>query len=118
MEPELPNLHPRATLADLLDRVLDKGLVIKADVIICVTGIPLIGLTLSVGLAGMETMLKYGIMSDWDRAIRAGPKRAIATARRGPVPGAATPMSFGPGSHRQEAGASSGRGSSPLTPAG
>jgi len=54
-----------------LDRILDKGIVLQADLIISVAGIPLIGARLSVVLAGMETMLKYGIMSDWDEAIRA-----------------------------------------------
>lgn len=74
MEPELPNAcNGRATLVDLLDRVLDKGLFLRADLVISVAGIPLIGLTLSVVLAGMETMLEYGIMSDWDQAIRALP---------------------------------------------
>jgi hypothetical protein len=53
-----------------LDRVLDKGIMLRADMIISVAGIPLIGVRLSVALAGMETMLKYGIMSDWDQAIR------------------------------------------------
>jgi len=73
MEPDLPTTHPRATLVDLLDRVLDKGVFLQADLIISVAGIPLIGARLSVALAGMETMLKYGIMSDWDEAIRALP---------------------------------------------
>ena len=71
MEPELPTTQSRATLVDLLDRVLDKGIVLRADLVISVAGIPLIGARLSVALAGMETMLKYGIMSDWDQAIRA-----------------------------------------------
>jgi len=70
MEPELPKAYRRATLVDLLDRVLDKGLFLKADLIVCVAGVPLIGVTLSVALAGMETMLKYGMMADWDRATR------------------------------------------------
>ncbi len=56
---------------DLLDRVLDKGLVIHADVIISVAGIPLIGVNLRAAIAGMETMLEYGMMRDWDEAIRA-----------------------------------------------
>jgi len=51
---------------------LDKGVFLQADLIISVAGIPLIGARLSVALAGMETMLRYGIMSDWDQAIRAG----------------------------------------------
>jgi len=60
----------RATLVDLLDRILDKGLIINADVIISVAGIPLIGVNLRAALAGMETMLKYGVMQDWDERIR------------------------------------------------
>ena len=73
MEPELPRAHHRATLADLLDRVLDRGLFLRADLVISLAGIPLIGATLSVAVAGTQTMLKYGILSDWDEAIRAVP---------------------------------------------
>ena len=74
MEPELPNAYNgRATLVDLLDRVLDKGLFLRADLVISVAGIPLIGVTLSAAVAGMETMLEYGILSDWDEVIRALP---------------------------------------------
>lgn len=68
MEP-IRNTH--ATLVDLLDRTLEKGLVINADLIISVAGIPLIGVNLRAALAGMETMIKYGIMQDWDERIRA-----------------------------------------------
>jgi hypothetical protein len=61
----------QATLGDLLDRVLDKGLVIYADVMVSVAGVPLIGVNLRAALAGMETMLKYGVMVDWDEKCRA-----------------------------------------------
>ena len=73
MEPQLPTTYRRATLSDLLDRVLDKGLFLRADLVISLAGIPLIGATLSVAVAGTETLLKYGILSDWDEAIRAVP---------------------------------------------
>ena len=59
-----------ATLVDLLDRVLDRGLVINADIIICLAGVPLIGINLRAALAGMETMVKYGVMREWDESIR------------------------------------------------
>jgi ssDNA-binding Zn-finger/Zn-ribbon topoisomerase 1 len=65
-----PTRDKHATLVDLLDRVLDKGLVINADIIISVAGIPLLGVNLRAALAGMETMLKYGIMNDWDELTR------------------------------------------------
>lgn len=71
MESELPKWHDRATLVDLLDRVLDRGLFLRADLVVCMAGIPLIGVSLSVTLAGTETMLKYGVMTDWDQEIRA-----------------------------------------------
>jgi hypothetical protein len=69
-----PTRDTQATLVDLLDRVLDKGLVLNADLIIHVAGVPLLGVNLKACLAGMETMLKYGIWRDWDEA-----QRAVAT---------------------------------------
>jgi len=55
----------RITLVDLLDRILDKGLLINADLIISVAGVPLIGVKLNAAIASIETMLKYGMMMDW-----------------------------------------------------
>jgi hypothetical protein len=72
-----PTRDTHATLVDLLDRVLEKGLVLNADLIISVAGIPLLGVNLRACLAGIETMLKYGIWQDWDEA-----QRAIAAIER------------------------------------
>jgi hypothetical protein len=66
-----PTRNSHATLVDLLDRILDKGLVIHADLIISVAGVPLIGVNLRAALAGMETMLSYGLMKEWDEQTRA-----------------------------------------------
>ena len=66
-----PTRNSHATLVDLLDRVLDKGLVINADLIISLAGVPLIGVNLRAALAGMETMLKYGVMEEWDERTHA-----------------------------------------------
>ena len=70
-----PTREKHATLVDLLDRVLEKGLVLSADIIISVAGIPLIGINLRAALAGMETMLKYGMMRDWDERTREWERR-------------------------------------------
>jgi len=67
-----PTRDTHTTLVDLLDRILDKGLILDADLIIHVAGIPLLGVKLKAAIAGMETMLKYGIWEDWDVAQRAG----------------------------------------------
>lgn len=58
----------KATVVDLLDKVLDKGLIINADIIISLADVPLIGVKLSAALAGIETMLDYGMMRDWEAA--------------------------------------------------
>jgi hypothetical protein len=60
-----PTRQGRATLVDLLDRVLDKGLLINADVIISLAGIPLIAVNLRAAVASVETMLEYGLMRDF-----------------------------------------------------
>lgn len=69
MEPER-EWRSRATLVDLLDRVFDKGVIIQVDLIISVAGVPLIGVNLRAALAGMETMLKYGMMQEMDAKTR------------------------------------------------
>ncbi len=66
-----PTRDTHYTLVDLLDRVLDKGVVLYADIIVSVAGIPLVGVNLRAALAGMETMLSYGVMQEWDQKIRA-----------------------------------------------
>ena len=55
---------------DVLDKLLNKGLVLNADLIISVAGIPLLGVNLRAAIAGMETMLEYGMMEAWDKSIR------------------------------------------------
>jgi hypothetical protein len=63
----LPTREKNYTLNDLLDRLLDKGLVINADIIITLAGVPLIGVNLRAAIAGMDTMIKYGVMEDWTK---------------------------------------------------
>jgi hypothetical protein len=87
MTPELPKTYRRSTLVDLLDRVLDKGLFLRADLVISLAGIPLIGASLSVAVAGTQTMMQYGMLSDWDEAIRAVPPEQRQLLREGPAEG-------------------------------
>lgn len=58
------------SLVELLDRLLNKGLVLNADVLISVAGIPLIGLSLKLLAAGIETMLEYGLFEQFDKNAR------------------------------------------------
>jgi hypothetical protein len=70
--------NPRAAFVDLLDRMLDRGVYLQADVIVTVAGVPLLGLSLRALLGGMETLLSYGIFRDWDTAIRMEHERVDA----------------------------------------
>lgn len=57
-------------LVDLVDRILVKGVILHADVIISVSGVPLIGVNLKAAIAGLTTMVDYGMMGTWDEQIR------------------------------------------------
>jgi hypothetical protein len=65
MKPEREN-----NLVDLLDRLLNKGIILNADLILSVAGVPLIGINLRAALASIETMLDNGIMEAWDESTR------------------------------------------------
>lgn len=67
-------------LADVMDRVLDKGLVINADIAVSVAGVELLGVKIRAALASFETAAKYGLefpsgtnleTPAWDEAMAA-----------------------------------------------
>jgi ribosomal protein L37AE/L43A len=49
------------TLVDVIDRILDKGLVINADILVSVAGVELLGIKIRAALASFETAAKYGL---------------------------------------------------------
>lgn len=65
-----PSRENKVTLSGLLERVLDKGVILDADLLISIGGVPLIGVNLRAAIAGMDTMLKYGLMKQWDKEVR------------------------------------------------
>jgi hypothetical protein len=76
LEPE-----KESSLVDLVDRLLTKGVVLNADLVITVAGIPMIGLNLRAALASIETMLDYGMMEAWDRDTREWYTREFCESR-------------------------------------
>ena len=58
MEPSRENF---GSLADVIDRVLDKGLVINADIAVSVAGAELLGIKIRAALSSFETAAKYGL---------------------------------------------------------
>lgn len=58
---EAMNETSGANLADVIDRVLDKGLVINADIAVSVVGVELLGIKIRATIASFETAAKYGL---------------------------------------------------------
>jgi hypothetical protein len=48
-------------LVDLLDRLLDRGAIVHADLTITLGEVPLIGINICALLGGTETLLRYGL---------------------------------------------------------
>lgn len=48
-------------LADAIDRILDKGLVINADIVVDVNNVELLGIKIRAALASFETAARYGL---------------------------------------------------------
>jgi len=48
-------------LVDVIDRILDKGLVINADIMVSVSGVELLGIKIRAALASFETAARYGL---------------------------------------------------------
>lgn len=49
------------SLADVMDRILDKGLVINADIKVNVVGVELLDIKIRAALASFETAAMYGL---------------------------------------------------------
>ena len=60
-EPERDGYNRSATLLDIVDRILDKGLIINADITISLVGVELLGIKMRVALASFATAAKYGL---------------------------------------------------------
>jgi hypothetical protein len=85
-----PVRERQATVNDLLDRLLDKGVVVSLDLVIGVGGIPLIGVSLRAAVAAIETMIEYGFMKAWDEKTRQYAERELQRKKLALAPGEST----------------------------
>lgn len=76
----IPDADSEGALSRLLDVVLDKGVYLDLELVITVAGVPLIAVNLRATIAGVETMLEWGVPGIWDdgaaaagRAVEQGP---------------------------------------------
>lgn len=59
MSDELIPLDERLRLVELVDRVLDRGVVLRGDVVISVAGVDLVYLELHLLLSAVETLRRH-----------------------------------------------------------
>ena len=78
------------TLADVIDRILDKGLVINADITVSVVGVQLLDIRIRAALASFETAARYGLefpsgtrLPEW--AGQLGPPSSANGAEKTPL---------------------------------
>ncbi|MEK6868857.1 MAG: gas vesicle protein, partial [Nanoarchaeota archaeon] len=58
----MTNFTPNGSaLPDLIDRILDKGLVINADIKIDLAGTEILGIAIRAAIASFETAAKFGL---------------------------------------------------------
>jgi hypothetical protein len=55
------------TIVDLVDRILDKGVVITGDITISIVGVDLLSLKINLVIASLETAKRYGIKLPWEK---------------------------------------------------
>jgi len=56
-----PNNDTSGSLAEVIDSILDKGLVINADILISLAGVELLGIKVRAALASFDTAARYGL---------------------------------------------------------
>jgi Gas vesicle protein. len=65
-----PTKHEEHAVVDLVDVLLREGAVLRADVVVTVADVPLVGINLHAVVAGMATMTDYGMLEDLDERVR------------------------------------------------
>ncbi len=76
-----PVREAKATVTDLLDRILETGVILDLDMIIGIAGVPLIGVSLRAAIGAIETMIEYGFMQTWDESTRQYAERELRHKR-------------------------------------
>jgi len=56
-----PRRDDRASLTHVIETLLDKGIVLNADIMVSVAGVELLGIRIRAALASFETAARYGL---------------------------------------------------------
>ncbi len=60
-QPIMPRRDREGTLVHVIETLLDKGLVLNADIMVSVAGVELLGIRIRAALASFETAARYGL---------------------------------------------------------
>jgi hypothetical protein len=55
------------SLVDLLDRILEKGVVINGDITVSVGSVELLAIKVNLVIASLETAKRYGLTLPWEK---------------------------------------------------
>jgi hypothetical protein len=69
------------SLVDLLDRILDKGIVINGDITVTVGSVELLSIKVNLVIASIETAKRYGLPLPWEKEERRKPLRKQTRVR-------------------------------------
>ena len=73
----LKTLAPKQlTIIDLIDRILDKGVVINGDITVSIVGVDLLSLKINLVIASVETAKRYGMKLPWEKWDKGMTKRS------------------------------------------
>lgn len=84
-----PDADSESALARLLDVVLDKGVLLDLELVITVARVPLIAVNLRATIAGVETMLEWGVPGIWSEGSAPAGRRAVQASAARPLQPAA-----------------------------
>lgn len=56
-----PTSITQNSLVDIIDRILDKGLIINVDISVSLVGVELLGIKLNAAVASFDTAARYGL---------------------------------------------------------
>ena len=71
------------TLLDILDRILDKGIVINGDITLSFASVDLLSLKINLVIASLETAKRYGIELPWEKWEREKKEMMELSEKRG-----------------------------------
>ena len=69
------------SLIDLLDRILDKGVIINGDITINIGKVELLSLKINLVIASLETAKRYGLRLPWEKEVPVARRRTVANAK-------------------------------------